>query len=96
MTEKPVGSPIADSFAVVARDDNALLVLADGVNWGEKSRLAARAAVHGCVDYLNRALFNATSWIKTTAVSSIYAQVVTKHLPIFLSKFGTSVFFSTH
>lgn len=33
------------------------MVLADGVNWGVKSRTAARSAVHGCVDYLNKTLF---------------------------------------
>lgn len=34
------------------------MCLADGVNWGVKASLAARAAVHGCVEYLNKALFS--------------------------------------
>uniref|UniRef100_A0A0A9W8C6 PP2C-like domain-containing protein CG9801 n=1 Tax=Lygus hesperus TaxID=30085 RepID=A0A0A9W8C6_LYGHE len=58
VTGVPAGEPIADCFAVVAREDSAILVLADGVNWGAKASLAARAAVHGCVDYLNQALYN--------------------------------------
>lgn len=46
---KITGEPIADSFAVIARKDNALLVAADGVNWGEKSKKAARSAIYGVV-----------------------------------------------
>lgn len=38
--------------------DSAVMCLADGVNWGVKASLAARAAVHGCVEYLNKALFS--------------------------------------
>lgn len=52
------GEPIADCFALVARQNSAILVLADGVNWGQKACTAARAAVHGCVDYLNRSVFS--------------------------------------
>ena len=34
-----VGNPIADTFAVVARKNSAILVLGDGVNWGSKAAL---------------------------------------------------------
>ena len=51
------GSPIADTFAVVARKNSAILVLGDGVNWGPRAALASRAAVHGAMEYLNQALF---------------------------------------
>ena len=51
------GSPVADTFAVVARKNSAILVLGDGVNWGGRAALASRAAVHGAMDYLNTALF---------------------------------------
>ncbi|KAF0291171.1 PP2C-like domain-containing protein [Amphibalanus amphitrite] len=60
------GEPIADAFGVVCRSNSALLALADGVNWGEKARLAARCAVHGCLDYLNRALFGAAASVQST------------------------------
>lgn len=61
------GEPIADTFAMVARRNNAILVLADGVNWGPKACLAARCAVHGCIDYLNKALYR-SSKVETTMV----------------------------
>ncbi|KAI6172365.1 Protein phosphatase 2C (PP2C)-like domain-containing protein [Aphelenchoides besseyi] len=50
------GLPIADVFAVLARQNNAILALADGVNWGEGSRLAARCAIRGAVDHLNASI----------------------------------------
>ncbi len=58
LTKINAGEPIADCFAVVARKNSAILVLADGVNWGQKACTAARAAVHGCVDYLNKSVFS--------------------------------------
>lgn len=57
ITHRHTGDPIADCFAIVTRVNSAIMVLADGVNWGVKSRTAARSAVHGCVDYLNKILF---------------------------------------
>uniref|UniRef100_A0A915PW32 PPM-type phosphatase domain-containing protein n=1 Tax=Setaria digitata TaxID=48799 RepID=A0A915PW32_9BILA len=51
------GNPIADAFGVVARDNNVVMALADGVNWGEGARLAARCAIRGAVDHLNYHLF---------------------------------------
>jgi hypothetical protein len=52
-----VGDPIADVFALLARKNSSILVLADGVNWGPRSRLAARCAVRACTNYINRNLF---------------------------------------
>lgn len=63
------GEPIADAFAVSVRENSAVIALADGVNWGDKSCLAARCAVHGCVDYLNRALYREGGTVDTTLVS---------------------------
>ncbi|KAG7188108.1 hypothetical protein KM043_015957 [Ampulex compressa] len=51
------GEPIADCFGIVARPSCAILALADGVNWGTKASIAARSAVHGSIEYLNKALF---------------------------------------
>lgn len=51
------GEPIADCFGIVARSNSAILALADGVNWGTKASIAARSAVHGSMEYLNKALF---------------------------------------
>lgn len=52
-----LGEPIADSFAMSVRKNNAILMVADGVNWGEKSRLAARCALYGAMKYLNYKIF---------------------------------------
>jgi len=56
-TAEHAGNPIADTFAVVARKNSAIMVLGDGVNWGSKAALASRCAVYGCMDYLNNAIF---------------------------------------
>lgn len=66
----PSGNPIADAFGVVAREDSAILALADGVNWGEKASIAARCAIHGCLHHLNTALYSAVATPpETTTVS---------------------------
>ena len=60
------GDPIADVYAVVARPNSCIIVVADGVNWGIKPRLAARCAVHGSVDHLNSKLFDCPKLPATT------------------------------
>ena len=55
------GDPIADVFGVVLYRNGSFLSVADGVNWGEKSRLAARCAVHGSLDYLEQNIQRATT-----------------------------------
>lgn len=57
ITNKSAGSPIADCFGLVSRGNVAALALADGVNWGEGARLAARSAVQGSLEYINTAIF---------------------------------------
>ncbi|XP_037288480.2 PP2C-like domain-containing protein CG9801 [Rhipicephalus microplus] len=66
ITKENAGEPIADAFAICVRENSAIMALADGVNWGDKSCLAARCAVHGCMDYLNRALYREGGTIETT------------------------------
>ncbi|KAI1714733.1 protein phosphatase 2C domain-containing protein [Ditylenchus destructor] len=53
VTGTNAGTPIADVFGIIARENNCILALADGVNWGEGSRLAARCAIRGALDHLN-------------------------------------------
>jgi uncharacterized membrane protein len=53
---RKAGEPLADCFGIVARGNNACLALADGVNWGAGSRLAATSAVNGSMEYLNSVL----------------------------------------
>ncbi|VDM39962.1 unnamed protein product [Toxocara canis] len=57
LTGVNAGNPIADVFGIVARDNNVIMALADGVNWGEGARLAARCAIRGAIDHLNCHLF---------------------------------------
>lgn len=54
------GDPIADTFAVMARSNSSILVLADGVNWGNKPRIAARAAALGAIQHINQKLFESS------------------------------------
>ncbi|XP_070174531.1 PP2C-like domain-containing protein CG9801 isoform X2 [Littorina saxatilis] len=63
---KMSGEPIADSFAICARKNNTILLIADGVNWGEKSRLAARCALYGSMKYLNYKMFDKRQQPATT------------------------------
>ncbi|KAK7483355.1 hypothetical protein BaRGS_00025415, partial [Batillaria attramentaria] len=63
---KMSGEPIADSFAICARRNNTILLIADGVNWGEKSRLAARCALYGSMKYLNYKIFDKHQHPSTT------------------------------
>jgi hypothetical protein len=58
ITNEHAGSPIADCFGMVARSNSCVMVMADGVNWGEKARLASCAAVQASIEYLTRALLS--------------------------------------
>ncbi|XP_017781405.1 PREDICTED: PP2C-like domain-containing protein CG9801 isoform X2 [Nicrophorus vespilloides] len=60
ITKTKNGEPIADCFGVIARNDSAILAVADGVNWGEKASIAAKSAIHGCLHYLNKTIFQDT------------------------------------
>lgn len=57
VSNKAAGSPIADCYGLVSRGNVAAMALADGVNWGEGARLAARSAVQGSLEYINTAVF---------------------------------------
>lgn len=56
ITNEHAGSPIADCYGMVSRSNSCVMVMADGVNWGEKARLASCAAVQASLDYLTKAL----------------------------------------
>ncbi len=57
VTNSTVGDPIADTYAILTRRNNSIMLLADGVNWGPRSRLAARCAVRAAMNHLNRNIF---------------------------------------
>lgn len=52
-----VGDPIADVYAIMTRKNSSVLILADGVNWGPRSRLAARCAVRASMNHINKFLY---------------------------------------
>ena len=60
------GDPIADAYAIIARPNNCILALADGVNWGTRPRIAARAAILGSIEHLHSKLFAESSKPLTT------------------------------
>ncbi|XP_055530142.1 PP2C-like domain-containing protein CG9801 [Wyeomyia smithii] len=68
-----IGNPVADCFGIIARDNCCIMAMADGVNWGEGARLAARCAIQGSIDYLNSAIFgiHLTSSTKDIFVSLV-------------------------
>lgn len=67
-TAEYAGNPIADTFALVARRNSAILVLGDGVNWGARAALASRCGVYGCIEHLNQALFGGCNTTTTQEV----------------------------
>ncbi|KAH3762246.1 cyclophilin B [Pelomyxa schiedti] len=46
------GEPNADSFSAILYENRALIAIADGCNWGEKSQKAARNAIEGVMEYI--------------------------------------------
>ena len=63
------GDPIADAFMLCARRNNALMAVADGVNWGVKSKMAARCAIHGVAEFVNSRLKLSPELLTDTHVS---------------------------
>ena len=63
------GDPIADCFAYVARKNSSLLIVADGVNWGEKSKIAARCAINAAVNHIHSSIFVDMNTLYSTQVN---------------------------
>ncbi|XP_018796729.1 PREDICTED: PP2C-like domain-containing protein CG9801 [Bactrocera latifrons] len=76
LTKEPMGSPIADCYGIVVRGDAAAMALADGVNWGDGARLAARSAVHGCLDYLDRAIFGLARECMAASTTEVFVSLL--------------------
>ncbi|XP_043504112.1 PP2C-like domain-containing protein CG9801 [Polistes fuscatus] len=70
------GEPIADCFGISARQNSAILALADGVNWGSKASIAARSAVHGSMEYLNKALFSPSINSAITTTKDVFVALL--------------------
>ncbi|XP_055922059.1 PP2C-like domain-containing protein CG9801 [Eupeodes corollae] len=76
LTKEPMGNPIADCYGMVVRGNAAAMALADGVNWGDGARLAARSAVHGCLDYLDRAVFGMAQECIATNTTEVFVSLL--------------------
>uniref|UniRef100_A0A1A9WGT4 PPM-type phosphatase domain-containing protein n=1 Tax=Glossina brevipalpis TaxID=37001 RepID=A0A1A9WGT4_9MUSC len=76
LTKEPMGNPIADCYGMVVRSNAAAMALADGVNWGDGARLAARSAVHGCLDYLDRAIFGLAQECMATSTQEVFVSLL--------------------
>eukprot|EP00731_Ephydatia_muelleri_P018271 Em0011g311a len=86
------GDPIADAYAVIARANNAILAIADGSDWGPQTREAARSAVRGSMECLNRRLFGSQYPLKTTqdVMNAILQSVHSAHKCILQTEGATS------
>ncbi|XP_062564432.1 PP2C-like domain-containing protein CG9801 [Armigeres subalbatus] len=73
ITKESIGNPVADCFGIIARDNTCIMALADGVNWGDGARLAARCAVQGAIEYLNSAIFGIH---QTSSTKEIFVSLV--------------------
>ena len=71
-----VGDPIADVFAVVVRENNAILAVADGVSWGKKPRLSARCAVQSAVTTITENMCKLKSNPSSTALSKLLLESI--------------------
>ncbi|KAJ8964217.1 hypothetical protein NQ314_005046 [Rhamnusium bicolor] len=84
VTRNKNGDPIADCFGIIARNDSAIMAVADGVNWGEKASIAAKSAVHGSLHYLNKTIFNDTKPFENLTIktdeTSISSSIVDENI----------------
>lgn len=76
ITKEPAGSPIADCFGLVARGNSSALALADGVNWGDGARLAARSAIQGSLEYLDTAVFGQVVGGMATSTREVFISLL--------------------
>ena len=83
-----LGEPIADCFGICAQENNAIIMIADGVNWGYKARLAARCAIHGAMDCLNQQLFEKR--LSTTKVTRNSVRICGKRVFCFIGCFSAN------
>ena len=49
---KLVGDPLTDSLAIVTYINCGILVVADGMGWGSRSKLSSNCAIYGSITYL--------------------------------------------
>lgn len=73
-----MGDPIADVFGIAVRENSCIMALADGVNWGRKSRLAARCATHAVMDHISSNVRRIESNPSSTTIAQLLCESVTE------------------
>ena len=85
-----VGDPVADVFGILVRENWCVMAVADGVNWGKKSRLAARCATYAVMDHISNNSGRIESNPSTSTVLQLLHESVTlKAQELILKKGGT-------
>lgn len=73
-----IGDPIADVFGIVVRENCCVMAMADGVNWGKKSRLAARCATHAVMSHVFDNMPHLQSHPTSTTITTLLHEAVTR------------------
>lgn len=85
------GEPVADCFGILAYPEGAILAVADGVNWGEPPRRAARCAVLGSLNHMHQALkkHESNHALDTHTVFRHLVESIQTSQKLILQQFGT-------
>ena len=73
-----VGDPVADVFGIVVQENCCVMAVADGVNWGKKSRLAARCATHAVMSHILANTLRINSNLTTSTIFELLRESVTE------------------
>ena len=84
-----IGEPIADVFAVLARENNAIIALGDGASWGKKPRLAARCAVNSAISHVIQSTQRLNSQPNSKTLSKILLEAIDNAQKCILEHRGT-------
>uniref|UniRef100_U5EZ54 PPM-type phosphatase domain-containing protein n=1 Tax=Corethrella appendiculata TaxID=1370023 RepID=U5EZ54_9DIPT len=76
LTNERLGNPIADCYGLISRGDVVVMALADGVNWGEGARIAARSAVQGSLEYIDNAVFGSGQGRMATTTKEVFVSLL--------------------
>mmetsp|Transcript_26069 Transcript_26069/g.56921 ORF Transcript_26069/g.56921 Transcript_26069/m.56921 type:complete len:415 (+) Transcript_26069:212-1456(+) len=76
VTGKHAGEPVADCFVVLAYHNWTILGVADGVNWGEPAKRAARCAVLGAISSLHQAVSDLHASPQEVTTNGVFAAMV--------------------
>ncbi|PNH08120.1 hypothetical protein TSOC_005348 [Tetrabaena socialis] len=85
------GEPVADCFGILAYPEGAILAVADGVNWGEPPRRAARCAVLGTLQHMHNSLrqHQGDSGLDSNTVFRHLVDSISASQKLILQQFGT-------